>query len=128
MRSDWLLTTPVEDLGAIAARRVTRVMLEFDGPQMTVLVDAHGTYVALAVDEDHSGVRWLQVPISPVDLSVLERGALPVRDIFEQEGVAVVDYAHGADRPGAAWLLAGWVIPDAVLPRRGVRLARNPDD
>lgn len=120
MKTDWKLPKQFEDPAAVASRRVKEVLLEYDGPQMAVLLDANGEYLALAVDQDESLVRWLQAPISKLELEALLIGAQPVRDVFKKSTVTVVDYPQRSEIPQSVYRVDRSLIPDAVLPRRGV--------
>src|SRR5438034_5615384 len=122
MKPEWDLPTQFEALGEIANRQISRVLLEYDGPQLVVLADRDREYLAVAVDEDESATRWLQVPISHLELRALVIGARSVREALRKPTVTVVDYAHDLSQPAFAWLVQWSEIPDRVLPRPGVRL------
>src|SRR5205814_7183621 len=99
MRSDWVLPAQREVPWSSSDRQVKNVLLEFDGPQLVVLSTPEGDQLALAVDEDDVVVRWLQAPISKLELSALLSGAQPIREVFKKPGLTVADYPHGFESP-----------------------------
>lgn len=106
------------------------VLIEYDGPQLVLLSDDRGTRLATAVDELPDGARWIEVPLSNMEVRALRTGRAPLRDLMMRDWVRVVDRDAGFNAR-EVWedVPLGLVPPDA-FPAPGVLLAsfaRTPD-
>jgi hypothetical protein len=97
---------------------VDKVLVEYDGPQWLIVSYGSQKYAAYAADEidDRSVVRWVESPVSGVEVRALMGGRMPLRDAILKPECRVVDYAYGRERPLRAWGLSSSDIPDVCLP------------
>ena len=124
MNADWSDLPPAEIDFHARDRAITSVLMEFEGPQLVTLTEPDGNYLALAVDEDLVSTRWLQAPVSELELEAILSGVQPLREAFKKPGVIVADYPHGFESPLHIRRVDWDDIPEDVLPVRGLRLSR----
>ena len=123
MRHEWRLPAQTEYPSALLGRQIREVLVEYDGPQLAVVVDekSNDQYLALSVDDGPGFIRWLQVPVSHLELQALQIGAEPLRDAFLKMKVIVADYLPNFS-PIAVWEVSATEIPDSAFPIRGAML------
>src|SRR5216683_2722956 len=74
-----------------AANYFTEVLIEYDGPQVIIAQQGNAQFLSLCIDEDESGSRWLEAPLSPLEKTAMLSGALAVRDVLLKHGVVLVE-------------------------------------
>lgn len=95
MRPTWKLGDGSLDT-RYEERKLERVLVEYDGPQLVLLRDDNSRYLAVASDADERHIRWVQVHISDLEWVSLAQGLIPVREVFQKPTVWIVDqYADG---------------------------------
>ena len=124
MNADWSSLPQAEIDYRARDRDITSVLMEYDGPQLVTLAEPDSDYLALAVDEDTVATRWLQVPVSKLELEAVLDGVQPLREAFKKPQVVVADYPHGFESPLHVRRVDWEDIPEDVLPARGLRLRR----
>jgi len=103
------------------ANFITEVLIEYDGPQVIIAQQGNAQFLSLCIDEDESGSRWLEAPLSPLEKTAMLSGALAVRDVLLKHGVVLVETKHGQAEFNM-WELEPSSIPDAVLPESDAML------
>jgi hypothetical protein len=104
----------------IAGRSVNEVLIDYDGPQLTVLRKGDDLFLAICIDEDDIASRWIQSPISRLEYDALMRGALPVRNALLKPEMILVD--NLGPRESRVWELDPANVPSKVLPKSGAIL------
>jgi hypothetical protein len=115
MNYEWSL--PQSSLAFIESmRRRQEVLLSYDGPALVTLTDGQSQFLGMAVDEDESGdvVRWIEAPVSDLELDAIKIGAEPLRWALSKERVTVIDYSR--HEPVRMWDVALDSIPQEALP------------
>lgn len=99
------------------------VLIEHDGPILAVVETADGgRFLGLAVDRAAKFTRWIEAPISKLQVEALRLGGLAVRDVFvDTDELFVVDYNH-RHVPGWTVKSAPSEIPQSVFPKPGALL------
>ena len=120
MKHEWQFGQQVT-VPMVVGRTNIDTLIEYDGPYLVLLQKAVAQFLALRIDEDESGVRWLQSPISTVEYEALFSGELPLRNVFLKQDVLLVEDSHD-EEPVKVWELNPSTIPDRVLPKRGAPL------
>ena len=110
-------------LPVVSDQRVTETLIEYDGPQLRILEKGADQFLALRIDEDGAGVRWLEAPITSVVYSALMAGELALRNALLKPDVILVENSH-AEETVHVWQLDPAQIPEQVLPKRGAMLPR----
>jgi len=103
------------------ANFITDVLIEYDGPQLIIAQQGNAQFLSLCVDEDVTGSRWLEAPLSPLEKTAMMSGALAVRDVLLKHGVVLVETKHGQPE-FSMWEIEPSSIPDAVLPESDAML------
>ncbi|MCK5801158.1 MAG: hypothetical protein KAI47_28415 [Deltaproteobacteria bacterium] len=118
--------------GIAPAWTLREVILDFNGPQLTVMDGPDGTYLSMASDEDQAVVRWLRALVSDVELEALLSGGTTVRECLLKPHLWVVD-----EKPDGT-LRDQWRValddldkeelpePDSYLPSEFVEAHRAP--
>jgi hypothetical protein len=112
----------------LASRKVERVLLEYEGPQLVVLRDGEQRYVGYVADELEDGRRWIQVPVTNLEIKALHRGKLTLREVLEKTELVICDTSPSGETL-RLWLAPPASIPEDCLPDHGVELpefARDP--
>jgi hypothetical protein len=94
----------------LSKRAVETVLLEYEGPKLVVLRDGERRFLGYAVDEIGGATRWLQVPISNLELKALHRGKATLLDVLAKQEITICDI----DLAGAVSRV--WISPPATLP------------
>lgn len=94
MRPTWKLPTKGTPAHPWALREV---VLEYEGPQVTIVDGPGGIYVSVATDADDELIRWLRAPISTVEYKALFAGAVSLRDCIRRGQIYVVDESHDGE-------------------------------
>lgn len=108
----WQLPNPTF---AFSQWSVLEVLLEFNGPQLTLLQGPNGKYLSVAVDEDESSVRWLRAQVEEFELEALFAGAATVRDLVDKTNLFLVDESY-VGVPQQEWQLSISDIEESKLP------------
>ena len=124
MNHAWNLPDQTSMTFVDSMRRQKEVLLSYDGPALVTLTDDSNQFLGMAVDEDDSGeiVRWIQAPISDLELDAIKLGAQPLRWAFRKERVAVVDYTRRQRSPVQMWDIPLDLVPEDALPEPGAFL------
>lgn len=96
--------------GPAIDRTVSRVLVEYDGPQLVLLTAGRRQFLAYAADEDGDLVRWIHAPVSEIEIKALNRGQITIRNAVAKNELTVVD----VNRSGTA--VRSWVVNLASLP------------
>lgn len=124
MNFDWQLRgqATLGIASAMAERKIARVLLEYDGPQLAVLESRQSKYIAFAADEDDKSVRWIHAPVTELEIKALLRGQIAIRNVVAKSIVSVIDVSL-AGKPTLAWpTVSVSEIPGDCLPERDVLL------
>lgn len=124
MNPAWRLGEPTMPFPDALGRR-QNILLEYDGPVMMTLMKDAALYFAMAVDEDDAVVRWIQAPISDLELDAIKLGAEPLRRAFMKDRLLIVDYSQSERRPVHMWEVPRDAVPDDVLPTRDAFFPRS---
>jgi hypothetical protein len=103
------------------ANFITDILIEYDGPQLIIAQQGNAQFLSLCIDEDMTGARWLEAPLSPLEKTAMMSGALAVRDVLLKHGVVLIETKHGQPE-FTMWELEPSSIPDAVLPESDAML------
>lgn len=117
----------IEGTPEISRRTVERVLVEYDGPQWMILSDGEQRFLAYAADEDKRSVRWIEAPVSGVELRAVCTGRLPLRSAILKPSLVVVDYTYDRRLLGVM-TVDPENIPADCLPDPGVLLPRFARD
>src|SRR5580704_11852124 len=88
----------------VSGQRVIETLIEYDVPQLCILERGTDQLLALRIDEDLTGVRWLEAPITSVEYSALMAGELALRNALLKPDVILVETSH-AEEIVRAWQL-----------------------
>jgi hypothetical protein len=121
MKLTWELPPQEGMVSLVSARKLTDVLLEYEGPQLMILEDLNQRYIALAVDCDDTAVRWIQSPISILEFEALVRGGLSVRDALLKSRMLLADYTYD-NRAVRVWEITQASVPEDALPEPGALL------
>ena len=103
MRRRWTLPEALPDQERFLKQEVEHVLVEYEGPQIVSLRDPDGArLVAVASDESHDSVRWLQAVVDESEWSALVTGRLQLACAFLKPMLQVVDRTLGGD-PIKGW-------------------------
>ncbi len=78
MKWSWKFGQEIMPL-LVTRRALKEILIEYDGPRLAILEQPPDQILALCIDEDKNGVRWIQSPLSSLEYEALMRGALTVR-------------------------------------------------
>jgi hypothetical protein len=124
MRYLWNLPAQADLAGDIARRKIERVLIEYDGPQLVILVDNSSYYLGLAADYNETSERWIHAKVSRLEIEALVRGSIAMRDVFTSKpALAVIDYDEDGN-PKRTWGISPADIPAGILPLKGAPLPR----
>lgn len=116
MKWSWKFGQEIMPL-LVTRRALKEILIEYDGPRLAILEQPPDQILALCIDEDKNGVRWIRSPLSSLEYEALMRGALTVRAALLKPGMVLVEYSHDKDEKlQSAWELDPTQVPDDVLP------------
>lgn len=101
--------------------RVTHVLLEYDGPQITLATVEGVQHLGVAADECNDGVRWIYSPVTNLELQALASGSQTTRNALLKREVLVVDIDH-RDQVTGAWKVPSEEIEEDAFPTVGAVL------
>lgn len=102
---------------------VSHVLVEFEGPQITLAADASRTrYLGLAAEDRDEFVRWIYAPVSMLEIRGLASGDIATRDVFLKERVLVLDVSLVDETFKQSWEVDGSLLPEFALPEVGAYL------
>jgi hypothetical protein len=108
-------------------RKIERVLIEYDGPQLVILYDGRQRYLGYVADELTDGVRWLHVPVTGLELKALHRGKLTLREALDKVEITIADVTH-AGNLSHVWISPPASIPLDCLPEPGMMLPQFARD
>ncbi len=118
MKHTW---TTGQQLMFLPVRTVRETLIEYDGPQLCILDRGSDQFLSLRIDDDDTGVRWLQSPITDVELTALMSGELALRSALLKPEMLLVEDSHDEETVHV-WQLDSARVPDVVLPKAGALL------
>lgn len=121
MKHDWK-PDQLFALAAMPQRTVQEVLLEYDGPLVVLLKDQIGLrYLGVAVDESAHLRRWIESPVSDLEVTAMKCGALSVRNALLKPEMMLVDIDHYGHVVSASRLKRE-DAPESALPEVGAML------
>lgn len=121
MRPEWQLPSQTSLPSQAPDWAPSRVLIQYDGPQLVTLPHRGSNFLGIAVDESDHAVRWILAEITSLEYEGLVRGGASIRSAISKERVLVVDFAPDYRKLGV-WELNIRDVPPVVLPEPGVPL------
>jgi len=83
-------------------------------------------YIGLSVQDDDEWQMWIYVYVTPKRLGQIEKGDIELREAFtEAEESFVMGVTTYNDQPDTVDMILAKIIPDEMLPEKGMKLELN---
>lgn len=122
MKREWQFGQQLALYG-IPERKIREVLIDYDGPQLCILEKGPERFLSVRIDEDATGTRWIQSPLSSVEYEALMLGTLSVRNALLKTEMILVEENRN-EVPIRAWTLSASSVPDTALPKVDAPLPR----
>lgn len=121
MSQQWKLGNA--ELAMAPDRKMELVLIDYDGPQLALFKDRNQQrYIGLASKAEDHATRWIQAPISILEIEALCDQGVTMRNAVCKPELEVIDYID--DKPKRSWRISPEQVPAGVLPVIGAHLPR----
>jgi hypothetical protein len=103
-------------------RKIERVLVEHNGPQLGTLRDGDHRYLGVASDADNRHIRWIHAQIDNLEWASLVAGILPLRDVFQKPIIWIIDEYTDGEMRNRGQVASGVDLTEDDLPSAGAIL------